>query len=242
MIITSKTDVGKCRENNEDAFFCGETDFGAWAVVCDGMAGREGGEIASENTARLLADRITANMRPKMKVPSIKNMLKSAIAYANIEVLNFAKKYSNLNGMGTTVVCAVVVNDTIVIAYVGDSRAYLIGNNSIRLLTHDHSVVQELLDSGSLTKEQAQSYPKKSWITRAVGVSETGGRADFVVEDFENGQTLLLCTDGLTNFVSEEKILELSKNNDEEFSELLIKAANENGGGDNITAVSIKNI
>lgn len=242
MIITSKTDIGCRRENNEDAFFCGETDFGAWAVVCDGMAGREGGEIASENTARLLADRITANMRPKMKVPSIKNMLKSAIAYANIEVLNLAKKDSELDGMGTTVVCAVIVNNTVVVAYVGDSRAYLIGKDGIKLLTHDHSVVQELLDRGSLTKEQAKSYPKKSWITRAVGVSETDGRADFVVENFDRGETLLLCTDGLTNYVSEERILELSENNDEEFAELLIKEANKNGGGDNITAVSIKNI
>lgn len=242
MIITSKTDVGRRRENNEDAFFCGETDFGAWAVVCDGMAGQEGGEIASENTAKLLADRITANMRPKMKVPSIKNMLKSAIAYANIEVLRLAEKNEELKGMGTTVVCAVVIGGTVVIAYVGDSRAYLIGKDSIRLLTHDHSVVQELLDMGSITEEQAENYPKKNWITRAVGVSEADGRADFVVENIEVGETLLLCTDGLTNFVSEERIFELSKNNDEEFSELLVKEANKNGGGDNITAVSIKNI
>lgn len=240
MRIVAKTDKGNVRESNQDAYAVGEfSDEVVWSVVCDGMGGAAGGNIASALAVKVISDKINASYRDQMRDSSIKNMLDSALTAANIEVFDFAEAQPELRGMGTTVVCAIVRDNQAYIAHAGDSRAYVINNGSIRQITTDHSMVQDLLLRGQITPEEAEHHPNKNIITRAVGVDK-GIEIDFEQIDLDDEDTLLLCTDGLSNYVSNEEMLELmSDGKHYAFADRLVKKANENGGGDNITVVVI---
>lgn len=240
MKIVAKTDKGNVRENNQDSYAVGELPGEvAWAVVCDGMGGASGGNIASALAVRVISEKIKASYREDMSDRSIRNMLEAAIVAANLAVFDMAVKNTVLAGMGTTVVCAVVKNDCCFIAHVGDSRAYLLTKNSIKQITTDHSVVQTLVEKGQLTADQAKDHPSKNIITRALGV-EDRVKIDFDQLDIEHDQTILLCTDGLSNFLETDEIYDLVKDGKYyAFAERLVKKANENGGGDNITVVAI---
>lgn len=239
MRIYSNTDVGKERSLNEDAFFAGEiTEDIAFAVVCDGMGGANAGDIASQTAVKTISEYIVNSYRRKITIHDFLKILKNAILSANITVYDMAEKDENLKGMGTTVVVAVVKGNEVAIAHVGDSRIYLI-NDEITQLTRDHSVVQTLIESGEITPEDAALHPRKNVITRALGVEAdvSVDTAELVLQDNE---TLLLCTDGLTNFVTDEDIHETFKQNDVSLvPEKLIELANAGGGGDNITAVTL---
>lgn len=239
MKIAAKSDIGKVRESNQDAYATGEMPNGvAWAVVCDGMGGAAGGNVASETAVKIISEQITSAYRASMRSKSIKNLLVSAISAANISVFDLAQANAKLAGMGTTVVCALVTDGVAYIAHAGDSRAYLLHTELLQL-TRDHSVVQEMVDTGRITPEDAKSHPSKNIITRALGVLPEI-RVDFCEQAMENADVLLLCTDGLTNFVENAEILQLSKNGaDKNLPELLVEKALENGGGDNVTAVTI---
>lgn len=238
MKISAKTDVGMLRSSNQDAYVTGELPSGGiWAVVCDGMGGHNGGNVASAMASELIAEGIRNNFRAGMSTASVKNMLESAFVSANIDIYERAQKQEELAGMGTTAVAAVCFDGRCVIAYVGDSRCYVIRNSAATQVTTDHSLVQELLDAGLITKEEAKTHPMKNMITRALGL-EDDVTVDFVDGDTEKGDMLLLCSDGLTNHVSEEEIIKSLGNGEfEDYAATLVDIANKNGGSDNITAV-----
>ncbi len=240
MRIVAKTDKGHVRDSNQDAYAVGEfSDEVVWAVVCDGMGGAAGGNIASALAVKVISDKINVSYREQMRDSSIKNMLDSALNAANVEVFDMAESKQELKGMGTTVVCAIVKDGQAYIAHAGDSRAYILKNGEISQITTDHSMVQDLLDKGKITSEQALNHPNKNIITRAVGVDENI-EIDFDQIDLDDDTTLLLCTDGLSNYVSNEEILELTGDGKHyAFADRLVNKANKNGGGDNITAVVI---
>lgn len=242
MKIVAKTDRGCVRDSNQDAYAVGEfSDEVVWAVVCDGMGGAAGGNIASALAVKVISDKINASYRENMRDASIKNMFDSALTAANIEVYDLADAKQELHGMGTTVVCAVVRGDQAYIAHAGDSRAYILSENEIKQITTDHSMVQDLLSKGKITSEEALRHPNKNIITRAVGVDKNI-EIDFDQIDLEENSALLLCTDGLSNYVSNEEILDIvSDGKYYAFADRLVKKANENGGGDNITVVVISN-
>ncbi|MCD7722575.1 MAG: Stp1/IreP family PP2C-type Ser/Thr phosphatase [Clostridiales bacterium] len=242
MKIVAKTDKGRVRKSNQDAYAVGEFPGEvAWAVVCDGMGGAAGGNIASALAVKVISDKINASYRENMKDSSIKNMLDSALVAANIEVYDLADAQSRLRGMGTTVVCAVVRGGFAFIAHAGDSRAYIYRDNTLQLVTHDHSVVQSLVDSGEITKEEAENHPNKNIITRALGV-EKYIEIEYDEVEISGDDVLILCTDGLSNYVSvDEMINEVSDGKYYAFADRLVKKANSNGGGDNITVVAVAN-
>lgn len=239
MKIYSKTDVGLKRQTNQDAYFAGELSaVSAFAVVCDGMGGANAGNVASETAVKIISEYIMRSYRTAMDAFEIEKMLRSAIESANIEVFGMADKDPELFGMGTTAVAAVIQENTAVIAHVGDSRAYLI-DEELCQITRDHSVVQSLLESGKITPEDAKVHPRKNVITRALGAEENV-MVDCCSLEFNGGQSILLCTDGLSSYVEPADILSTVKRNDGEvITEELIKLANKAGGGDNITAVLI---
>ena len=205
MNMVAKTDRGRIRESNQDAYFVGEMPDGtAFAVVCDGMGGAAGGNIASSLAVQVISSKINASYRPNMRDSSICNMLESALSAANVEVYDLAQEKADLRGMGTTVVCAVIRGGQAFIAHAGDSRAYLFSADGLQQVTTDHSMVQDLLESGKITPDEAKHHPNKNIITRAIGV-DSAIKIDFDQIDFSDGQVLLLCTDGLSNYVDNER-------------------------------------
>lgn len=240
MRVVAKTDIGSVRPNNQDSYAAGELSSSvAWAVVCDGMGGASGGNIASSTAVKIISERITSSYKDGMSGSSIRNMLTSAIAAANIEVFDESRSDEALAGMGTTVVAAIIADDSVYIAHAGDSRAYILSNGSLNQITKDHSFVQEMVDRGRLTPDEAKDDPRKNIITRALGVSDEL-RVDFYEEFINKDDVVLICTDGLTNYVTVDEIVTLISNGDfNNFAERLINRANENGGGDNITVVTM---
>lgn len=239
MKIVAKTDKGIVRSSNQDAYAVGEfPDEVAWAIVCDGMGGHAGGNIASALAVKVISDKINASYRENMKDSSIRNMLDSALTAANMEVYDMAEANPELRGMGTTVVCAIVRNGSAFIAHAGDSRAYIY-NGSLNQITTDHSLVQTLVDIGKITKEEAEHHPNKNKITRAIG-AEKAIDVDFDEVELEDDDVLILCTDGLSNYVTDDEMInEVQDGKYYAFADRLIKRANNNGGGDNVTVVAI---
>ena len=240
MKIVAKTDIGLTRTSNQDSYAAGELPGSvAWAVVCDGMGGTNGGNLASSTAVKIISERISSSYRQGMSFSSIKNMFMSAIIAANVSVYDMSKENPELSGMGTTVVVAIVANERVYVAHAGDSRAYILTSGKLHQLTKDHSFVQEMVDSGKLTADEAREDPRKNLITRALGVSEDL-QIDFCEEDISENDVLLICTDGLNNYVEPEEIYELPEDGKfYEFAERLVNRANNNGGGDNITVVTV---
>ena len=239
MKIYSKMDKGIVRNSNQDAYFAGEISQDVtFAVVCDGMGGANAGNVASEIAVKTISEYIVNSYRNNMSLDDIIKMVKNAITSANIEIFDKSKSDKDLEGMGTTVVAAVIRGTNAVVANVGDSRVYVV-NDEIKQLTTDHSIVQTLIETGKITREDAMVHPRKNVITRALG-AEAEVVADVEEYNLSKEDTLLLCTDGLTNFVREDEILNTFKNNDISLvCEKLIELANLGGGGDNITAVTL---
>ncbi len=240
MKIVAKTDIGLTRTSNQDSYAAGELPGSvAWAVVCDGMGGTNGGNLASSTAVKIISERISSSYRQGMSFSSIKNMFMSAIIAANVCVYDMSKENPELSGMGTTVVVAIVADERVYVAHAGDSRAYILTSGKLHQLTKDHSFVQEMVDSGKLTIDEAREDPRKNLITRALGVSEEL-QIDFCEEDISENDVLLICTDGLTNYVKPDEIYELTDDGKfYEFAERLVNRANNNGGGDNITVVTV---
>ena len=239
MQIFSKTDRGRVRTDNQDAYFAGKiTDDSVFAVVCDGMGGANAGNVASELAVRHISEYVIRSYRDGMDMTDTEKTLKNAIVSANISLYDKAVNNAELTGMGTTAVAAFVKDGTAVIAHVGDSRIYLV-NGEIKQLTRDHSVVQSLIESGKITPEDAKVHPRKNVITRALGAEEDVA-VDSDCLNLSDGDTLLLCSDGLTNFLDDKDILTVFQNNGiSAVAERLVEEANKNGGGDNITVVTV---
>jgi len=239
--IVGKTDTGKKRSAkvNEDSFFAAKINDICLAVVCDGMGGAKGGNIASS----LAVDSFVETVTELLSGPSnYRDILFVAVAKANDKVFMSAKEDKSLTGMGTTMVACIFDGEEYYAVNIGDSRMYVINdkNYSITQITKDHSLVQELIDSGALTKEQAEKSPNKNIITRVLGV-DAAIEGDFYRGKYESG-IFLLCSDGLYNYVAESDIISYISQYDniEHCADELILKANKNGGGDNITAVIIK--
>lgn len=243
MNIQGLSDKGMVRESNQDAFNFNIFDDGvAWAVVCDGMGGANGGNIAS----RLAVDHFSATLksgyRKGLNESSFKNLLNSSISAANVRVFDKSRESKEFNGMGTTIVAAIVQGNTAYFVHAGDSRAYVINGKEITQITRDHSIVQSMIEDGKLSPEEACYHPRKNVITRALGVEESVN-PEFTVYELPKQSKILLCSDGLTNFVNNDRICEVVNNeNAEKAVSLLINEANDNGGRDNITAVIIEDI
>ena len=234
-----KTDIGLRRSSNQDTFSVCDLPSGEiLAVVCDGMGGAKAGNVASECAVDAVMKFVRKSYRFDMDYIAMESLLNNAIISANIEVYDISLKKPELEGMGTTVVAAIVTEKFTVISHLGDSRAYVVGDK-ITQITRDHSVVQSLVESGKLTPEEARVHPRKNVITKALGIEEN------VIPENSNcelnkGEKLLLCTDGLSNYVETEVIKNIVNNNPiETVAEKLVNEANRNGGGDNITVVLV---
>ena len=239
MKIFSKTDKGRVRSDNQDAYFAGRiSDNAVFAVVCDGMGGANAGNVASENAVRHISEYIIRSYRDSMDITELEKTVRNAVTSANIELFDMSASEQSLSGMGTTAIIALIKDGESVIANVGDSRIYLV-NENIKQLTRDHSVVQSLIESGKITPEDAKYHPRKNVITRAIG-AEGSVTADSSVIRLNRGDSLLLCTDGLSNYLDDNEILSIFKNTDiSAVPEALVEKANLNGGGDNITVVTL---
>ncbi len=242
MRYSMKTDKGIIRNSNQDnchvVIFDNSSCFG---VVCDGMGGPKAGDIASELAIKEISDKFTAGWSPENTIDDARVLLTKAIKTANLKILAMSSSDEAYSGMGTTVVAAFCKDNDVLIANVGDSRAYSACEDNIRQITRDHSLVQELIDKGELSREDAESYPDKNVITRALGI-DNHVEIDFYIEKLDSS-CLLLCSDGLYNYCKENEIISILNDEETEFSSVasaLVDAANNNGGGDNVTAVLIK--
>lgn len=241
MKIVGGTHVGMVRARNEDTFRYGTLEDGtSWAIVCDGMGGVHGGQFASTIAADMVADKIKKCYTPSMPVSSLENLLLSAVTTANVIVFDRGDVDYNLKGMGTTIVASIAKDNEACIAHVGDSRAYITDGKEIRQITKDHSLVQEMYDSGKITAEEFENHPQKNIITRAMGVAENV-EIDFNYICINEDEALILCSDGLSGLVKENRLLEIYNNTDfEHLADEYIKEANKCGGKDNITVVVMK--
>ena len=239
--VFSQSDIGLVRTSNEDACRCGVfSQDAAWAVVCDGMGGVNGGNVASSIAVEKISETILSGYHEGMSGDSVRELIASAITRANESVHNMAGNDVTLTGMGTTVVAVIISGSVVHVAHAGDSRAYLISSDGIHRLTTDHSMVQEMVDKGDLTEQEARKHPQKNIITRALGV-EASFRIDYSETSAPEGCRLLICTDGLTNYLEEDRIFSLAKEySGKELTEKLVALAKSAGGGDNITVVVLE--
>lgn len=237
MKVVSLTDIGRHRKRNEDSVRSGVTEKFAYAIVADGMGGHLAGEVASSIAVELLEEEF---LKIDLKTDNIVNKIKGAYIDANSKIYEYAENNSKVLGMGTTAVSAIIEDGILIVANVGDSRAYMIGKRDITQVSKDHSYVQQLVDSKTITKEQAMNHPKRNYITRAMGTEE-GIITDVFIKEY-NGETVLLCSDGLCGLVTDKEIFDIVKGTDdlEKTAELLVNTANEKGGTDNITVALIK--
>ena len=237
----AKTEVGRVRENNQDAYAIAKPEEVLQLfVVADGMGGYKGGEIASQLAVRSVQEYLKNHWIEKKAEEQdwITTLLSDAIEYANTKVYKKAKEEQELEGMGTTLEVCVIYNNKVYIGHVGDSCVYRIRKQFIRKLTTDHSYVQELVKDGKISKEDAKTHPKKNMITKALGCEEKVN-PDILVKGFLKDDILLMNTDGLTNMLEEKQIYDIIQSAPEEAANKLVEKANEFGGYDNITAVII---
>ena len=237
MKLAGKTDVGRVRQDNQDDYRAGELPGdAAWALVCDGMGGARGGREASQCACSVI-ERCFQEQYSQCIPGEEETFLKKALLSANRFVFQKAMQDEALAGMGTTAVCALVRSGRVYLCHAGDSRAYLFRDGRLTQLTHDHSYVQELVDCGTITVEEAEHHPQKNIITRALGVDYRLD-SEFTCQELQNGDLLLLCSDGLTNAVPRDQLEQLlGTGSFYDLPDQLIRTANENGGPDNITAL-----
>ncbi len=235
------TDRGILRDVNEDSYMiipgCSQTCCAF--VIADGLGGHNSGEIASRLAVEYIRDNIGLD-DGSAEDEALGERLEALVKQANTAVYEKSLESDDVSGMGTTLTMAVIRENTLTAAHVGDSRLYLIRGGALIQLTEDHSFIGELVRKGTLTREEAENHPRKNVITRAIG-SSPDLLVDIIKQDIENGDILILCTDGLTNMVSEEEILSTTLGSEpEEACAKLIEAANRQGGEDNITVIVIK--
>ncbi len=240
MEVFSKSDIGLVRISNQD-----DCRFGvfspccAWAVVCDGMGGANGGNIASAVAVDVISEQIQQLYDEKLSNEQLVTLLTDIVQRANAQVFDMAITNPELEGMGTTCEFVFVKDRTVHVVHVGDSRTYAIRGGKIKQLTEDHSIVQEMVRRGEITPEEAMKHPNKNIITRALGIRPEVN-IDYIEANFTYGDVLLICTDGLTNCVSTGDIVKIvHENRGEDMTNKLVDKAKEGGGTDNITVTVI---
>lgn len=236
-MVFGETDVGMKRKENEDNFLCSQKSSRCILAVADGMGGHNAGAVASSVVISAIED----YAKKHDMFENTPKMIRNAISYANEIVFLQACSHKERAGMGATVVMAVTSGRKAVIGNLGDSRAYIVAKDGVIQITEDHSFVNELLKNGLITKEEARNHPKKNEIMKAVGIGNEVFPDIFEVE-LKTDEALLLCSDGLTNMVTDERICEIVNEYEDEKEAVgkLIEEANRNGGTDNITVVMKK--
>ena len=209
-------------------------------VVCDGMGGARSGNVASALAVDVFTEEVRRTWKAGMDQERINQMLDSAVKLANFAVYDQAQQFEEFKGMGTTLVAALIQNRSVTTVNVGDSRAYCVSSSGIRQLTTDHSLVQMMMKRGELTPEQARNYPGKNLITRAIG-TESVVNGDLGHLDLERGDSIFLCTDGLSNVVDDQEILfEVVHGVNKQYCcQHLLEIAKNRSAPDNVTAVLV---
>lgn len=242
MRIFAKTDIGKAREMNQDFYYISQNRSDMkLCILADGMGGYKGGEVASslatKATKKYIEDNFDKICHSKEE---IQNLIKSAMEYANNVVCEKAKEIEELEQMGTTLEICLIYDNKAYIGHIGDSRIYRIRKNIIRRITTDHSYVEELVKDGTITREEAYYHPKKNMLMKALGCN-IAIEPDIMVKEFQLNDIMCMCSDGLTNMLTEEEIYNVIEEDVEKASYNLIEKANLNGGYDNISVIIIDN-
>ena len=236
------TDQGCVRKQNQDTYKIQQLDKNTLlCVVCDGMGGAKSGNIASKLAIDVFVEEVRRCFHSGMEQEKQDQMLQSAVKLANFTVFDQAQQFEEFNGMGTTLVAALICGKEVTVVNVGDSRAYRINRDGVRLLTTDHSLVQLMVERGELTPERARTYPGKNYITRAIG-TETVVLCDIFHLDVERGDCILLCSDGLSNMMDEQEILfeVVHGVNKQQCCRRLLDIAKNRGAPDNVTSILVQ--
>ena len=229
-MVFAKTDIGKARELNQDYYYISpQTEAMQLYILADGMGGYKGGEVASNLATNAAKEYIYDNLEKiEKQKDEILGLIKNAMLHANQTVYEKSKELKELEGMGTTLEICLIYNNKAYIGHIGDSRIYRLRKGVMRRLTKDHSYVQQLIEDGKITREEAHTHPKKNMLIKALGCTPHV-EPDIRARNIEKGDIFMMCSDGLTNMVSEEMICETIKSNPEIAADELIKQANSFG-------------
>ena len=239
------SDPGCIRPQNQDSYQIEVLDRNTLlCIVCDGMGGAKSGNVASTLAVDVFVEEVRRSWSPGMSAETVDQMLQGAVKLANFTVFDQAQQFEEFDGMGTTLVAVLIIGKTVYTVNIGDSRMYILHGDSIEQITHDHSSVQYLVDTGRISAEEARTAQNRNIITRAVGTESSVDADVFVTEiDCADGAVyVLLCSDGLTNHIGSDELASIITS-DAEVSlkaDTLVSRANSYGGTDNITAVVIK--
>ncbi|WP_203638709.1 Stp1/IreP family PP2C-type Ser/Thr phosphatase [Levilactobacillus wangkuiensis] len=241
MEVAYRTSIGKQRNDNEDYVDVFTNQAGKHlAIIADGIGGHQGGDVASAMAVSHLGHEFE---QTKLTTPAAaRQWIATEITAENQSIIDKSNQFADLNGMGTTLVAALYFTEEVVIANIGDSRAYLLRDDELRQLTEDHSLVNELVKRGEISRQAARHHPQKNVIIRSLGISDDA-RFDLNTYPLVLGDQLLLCTDGLTNMVDDHQIQAVltSDQTPKEKCDQLIDMANAAGGLDNITVLLLTN-
>jgi serine/threonine protein phosphatase PrpC len=244
LLTANRSDIGRVRHVNEDQSWVSQLNNGiTLAIVADGMGGHQAGDVASQKAVDAFRSMLEQSAaKADLSVQEGKMLIRQAITQANEAVFELASRNENYHNMGTTIVAALVKKDNAIIGHVGDSRAYKITEGVIKQITFDHTLVNELVKSGQLSEEEAAHHPRRNVLTRAVG---TDSHVEIEVQAIEWSpqDVLLLCSDGLSNMVSDQQILQTVMTEKLELdakADHLIQLALHAGGDDNITVVLLQ--
>ena len=237
------TNTGLVRSENQDAYAAFESGGCTVAVVCDGMGGTHGGRVASAIAVSRFQKEIQDNLRGDMTADQLRHVMLASIAAANDAIRREAARNTDYQHMGTTLVCALAREELVMIGNIGDSRAYHITGEGILQISRDHSVVENMVERGDITPAQARRHPRRNLITRALGPDERVEADSFRVP-WQQGDFLLLCTDGLVNTVTDQEMLfEVMHESDlDGCLDRLMALAKAQGAPDNVTVVLLQNL
>lgn len=241
MDVVELTDMGLVRTKNQDSIFASNQLELPLFIIADGMGGHNGGEIASRDAIEIIKNIFLDNKSKLTSKNNIKKVIEESIQKANKNIYKKSIELLEYSGMGTTVSLAYIYESSIYIGHVGDSRIYIVSEDKIKQITEDHSLVNELIKRGEISKEEAEHHPKKNIITRAVGTSRDI-EIDVQEYKYSKAEKLLLCSDGLSNMISEIDILNISNKKIKllQVGQELIDTAKKNGGYDNISLIMVE--
>lgn len=239
LAVSARTDTGRLRKGNEDNLYADANEYRGLFIVADGMGGHAAGEIASQMAVDVLASEL-ADLND-LAAPDAGQRLSDTLKLANRSVFQRTMKEVDKTGMGSTASALLISDTRYLIGHVGDSRIYLVRDGTMTQLTHDHSLVQEQVDAGLITPEQARHHPQSNVITCCIGMS-SDIEPDVITGETRVGDVFLLASDGLTGMVEDRRLKQLleSRANPERIVNAMIADANNNGGIDNITAIVVK--
>lgn len=240
MKIYGETNVGRRRKNNQDTYRNKLiSDSFGWSLVCDGMGGVNGGDVASNLSAETIESYLDEELKEELSNEEILEMINTSFQKANSAVWEKSVEAKEYTGMGTTAVLAVVKNDKLLIGHIGDSRAYLYSDGKISQITTDHSYVQNLVNHGQITRDEARLHPQKNIITKSLGV-HSSVEPELNTYELKSGDVVVICTDGLGDYLTDEVLREYMANTvADKLAVKLINFALRCGGVDNVTVTTI---